>query len=104
VRLTRVTATAANGAAGVVHEALLADALWAAAQPEDRLEHISLQFRPDDIVIGIFTRGDDASSAEMVVRGLMKRVCEISPAFRTWQMTDIRRLPTPSDPSRENDL
>lgn len=85
MRLALVTAVTAGDSS-----ALLVDAIWAAARPEDGLEHVSVKFRRTDVAIGIFTASD---RDERTVRALLERVCEMSPILKSWNVTGIRRFP-----------
>jgi hypothetical protein len=98
VRLTRITAQPATGAAAIDREALLVEAIWAAARSDDRLEHVSVQFGSDGIAVGIFTR----ETPETTVCQLIERVGEMSTILRNWNVTGIRNLPLP-ETTREND-
>jgi len=89
MRLTRITVrTVADDRA-----ALVVDAIWAAARPEDRLEHVSVQAGSDTVVIGIFTRGEGPGTAEAAVCRLMERVCAMSAIVRFWSADDVRDVP-----------
>ena len=85
MRLALVTAVTASRSA-----ALLEDAIWAAARPEDGLEHVSVRFRQAGVAIGIFTT---SGGAEGTVRALLERVCEMSPLLDSWNVTEIRLHP-----------
>lgn len=89
MRLTRITVrTVADDRA-----ALIVDAIWAAARPEDRLEHVSVEVGSDAVAIGIFTGGDGPGTAEAAVRRLMERVCAMSTIVRSSNVGDVRDVP-----------
>ena len=90
MRLTRISVTAATDS-----PALLADVIWAAARPGDRLEHVTVRIRHDEKAIGIFIGGRGDPDPEIVVPELLRRACEMSPLLLTWNVTATRHIPIP---------
>lgn len=93
MRLTRILVRTPDGEATADRAALMVDAIWAAARPEDRVEHVSAEVGSNALAIGVFTRGGDPEPVVVGVRRLMARVAGMSAVARHWTVVDARGVP-----------
>ncbi|MFH8385945.1 hypothetical protein ACH4E7_34345 [Kitasatospora sp. NPDC018058] len=62
------------------------DLLWAAAAPGERLEHVSVQARPHDIRLGMFTVATPGLTARAAALAICRRALAISPPLSGWRI------------------
>jgi hypothetical protein len=73
------------------------DILWAAATPDDRLEHIRARYgpTPDTIDLALFHRADPSSATAAALRVCGRAILR-SPALAAWTATVIPHQPDDS--------
>jgi hypothetical protein len=92
MNLTRITATAPRAAAAsVVDCSAITAVIWAAAVPDDQIEHITTTYsRSGQLDIGIFTAALTRSGARASARRLIQRVADTSPELAGWSISAPR--------------
>jgi hypothetical protein len=92
VRMTpsRPTREAAPSAAAIE------DMIWAAAVPQDCLEHLTVARGHDDLSVAVFVRARDLAHAGQQVDRLIRRMLGQAPPLAGWTVTeciaaDLRR-------------
>ncbi|MEU1400485.1 hypothetical protein ABZ403_31060 [Micromonospora zamorensis] len=70
--------------------------IWAAAVPQDCLEHLTVARGDEDLSIAVFVRALDLAHAEQQVDRLMQRMLGQAPPLAGWTVTecvaaDLRR-------------
>ncbi|MEU2872121.1 hypothetical protein ABZ769_23400 [Streptomyces olivoreticuli] len=98
MQLTVITLTAAEDRARqVLDGAQVAAAMWAAADAEDRLEHISTRSVPGHFRLGIFTAALPEHAAVATALGICHRALATSPLLRGWSVAAASGGPRPPD-------
>jgi hypothetical protein len=76
--------------------ATIEDMIWAAAVPQDCLEHLTVARGGDDLSVAVFVRAHDLVRAGQQVDRLMRRLLGQAPPLAGWTVTeciaaDLRR-------------
>lgn len=76
--------------------AAIEDMVWAAAVPQDCLEHLTVARRDEELSIAVFVRALDGIHAEQQVDRLMRRMLGQAPPLAGWTViecvaADLRR-------------
>jgi hypothetical protein len=93
MQLTCVVLSPGDEPAELADTSTLVDIIWAAARPDDAVEHVSVQYECGSIALGIFTRTPERADFRNSARALAGRACEMSPLLRDMTVVDARGLP-----------
>ena len=79
----------------VLNPQIAADVLWAAAIPEDHLEHVRAQPGPGsgEIDIAVFHKDAGAESGDAVALGLCRRAIASAPVLAGWHASPLTPAP-----------
>jgi hypothetical protein len=93
MQLTCVVLSAGERPVEIADKATVVDIIWAAARPDDAVEHVSVQCDFGSIALGIFTRAPEPADFRSSARALAGRACEMSPLLRDMTIVDTHDLP-----------
>lgn len=65
---------------------LLIDALWAGADRDGPIEHISAVTSPGNVDVGFYIRAESQDQAEQMARGLLEHATSTVPLLRGWRI------------------
>lgn len=82
--LIRVSLAPHRGPAAVVDAELLVDAVWAAAERGDSIEHVTARATPDGFEVGVFLLAATGLDGRATAYALIARVLATSPMLRHW--------------------
>jgi hypothetical protein len=65
---------------------LLIDALWAAADPTETVEHISALMTAGGLHVGLYLRAENSAAADRLAHELLERATATLPLLHGWRV------------------